>query len=535
MNFEHFSIPFSQIRQLSKTDKNYVTASDDLREFYKYPVHINSFKQVIEDKQRQGVDRELLYRVFHSQYALLEPAAYINSQINALKNENTFTVTTAHQPCLFTGPLYFIYKIVSTINLAEVLKKHYPGYHFVPVFVIGGEDHDFEEINHAHLYNKTLTWDNGGQFGAVGEMKTSTLAKVLSELKEIVGTSDHATTIYELIEKSYTGAATFGMATQALLNALFAERGLLILNMNDRDLKRRFIPVMQDELTNEHAHKFVGETQAALANAGYHPQAFSRNINLFYLKDQLRERIIREENGDFKVNNTDLVFSQSAMLQQVNDHPEYFSPNVILRPLYQETILPNLAYIGGGGEIAYWLERKSLFEFYQINFPMLIRRNSLLWLDKQTMNKMQKSGLSVQDLFEKPLDLAQAILLRQAKVAFNLEPEIEKLGQIFKDIAHKAFQVDPTLEKYAMAECTKLLKGIESVEDRLRKTEKQKHETLLNQVANIQQKLFPNDGLQERTDNFIPFYIKYGPAWMDALIENLHPLGAGFDIIMEKE
>lgn len=532
---EHLRIPFGMLRQISLSDRAYAEGDPLLRPFYRYEPGWASFQEVIQKRKQFPIDRKLLVNTLREQYDLLDPLDRTADQIQKLEAENTFTVVTAHQPCLFTGPLFFIYKIISTIRIAQQLSLRFPDHHFVPVFVIGGEDHDFAEINHARLYGKTISWQQNGMSGAVGDMPARSLSQPLEELKSTLGPSEEAAAIYSTVEMAYTRYDDFATATQALLHAWFGKWGLIVINMNRKELKRAFIPVMREELMQQSSHSLVEETQEALAKAGFPPQAFSRNINLFYLRPGLRERIIIEEDGRYIVNNTDLQFRADELLTELESHPERFSPNVILRPLYQETILPNLAYIGGGGEIAYWLERLSLFDHFGIPFPMLVRRHSVLWIDKTLSGKMQKAGLSLTDLTEKPADLQQLILLRQAGASFHLDEEKRKMEEIFSHVASKAAFVDPTLEKYALAECAKLMKGIEGIEDRLRKSEKQKHDILLQQVSNLQQKLFPGDSLQERTDNCLPFLVRYGPAWFDALLQQLDPFAGGFDVLIEKE
>ena len=178
-------IPFPQVPQLSSKDVAYAEQDPALRPFFKYEVNLEAFSQVIEDKKKDAIDRNTLVKVLKSQYAQLETTEIIEKNIEALLDKETFTVTTAHQPSLFTGPLYFIYKIISTLNLAGQLNRRYPNQYFVPVFITGGEDHDFEEINHANLFNKTIIWENE-ESGAVGQMKTSSLSSALAELKEIL-------------------------------------------------------------------------------------------------------------------------------------------------------------------------------------------------------------------------------------------------------------------------------------------------------------------------------------------------------------
>lgn len=522
-------IPFKEIPQLAKTDVAYATAHPSLKPFYSYTVDIQSFAKVIEDRKEFEVDRDLLADTLINQYKGCSDKNAARLNIEALRSDNTFTIVTAHQPSLLLGPLYFIYKIMSVINLTRQLKQQYPTFHFIPTFVIGGEDHDFEEVNYINLFNKKLIWQNDEK-GAVGMMNTSSLLPILEELKAILGDSENATRIFSLIKKAYTENERYHSATQSLLNELFGDYGLVVINMNDVALKRRFIPYLLKEIIDRPSHDLVAKTQHELLQIGFKAQAFPREINLFYLKEQMRERIVFEDN-QYKVLNTEIVFSEKEIIEEVNSHPENFSPNVIFRPLFQEVILPNLAYIGGGGELAYWLERKNQFEHFNVFFPMLIRRNSVVWIDEMSSNKMEKLHLSPFDLFQDIDLLVKSYIIKNAESELNLNQEKVDFQGIFKRIESIAKRVDPTLEKAVISESVKQLQSLEQLESRIVRAEKQKHEASLNQIKTLVQKFCPNGGLQERFDNFLPFYVKYGQSFFDTLLNECNPLKEGFIVI----
>jgi len=524
-------IPFTEVSQLSASDVAYATQNPALRPFYQYETTLDAFAQVIKDKAKNPTDRATLVQVLRDQYASLPAHPGVQAQVEALADERTFTVVTAHQPSLFTGPLYFIIKICATIHLAQKLRAAYPDYQFVPVFVTGGEDHDFEEINHLNLFCNTLTWTND-EAGAVGQMSAATLAPVLAQLQEMLGDSEAAQRVYQELAASYTRHATYGQATVDYVHTLFADYGLVVVDMNKPALKRLFVPIMREELLHQPSQPLIEKAQAELTAAGFSGQAHASHINLFYLRDGLRERI--ERKGDqYTVLNTDYRFTEAEMLAELEAHPEHFSPNVIMRPLYQELVLPNLAYIGGGGEIAYWLERKEQFAHFGLNFPMLIRRNSLLWLDRGTVKRMAKLELQVPDLFLETETLLKKFVKNQTDNELTIQAEKEQLAQLFQSIAAKAREIDPTLAQAIEAEYTRQAKSVENLEGRLMRAEKQKHETALNQIRTLKEKLFPNNGLQERTDNFLAFYLRQGPDFFAQLIEVLDPLEEGFVVVEE--
>lgn len=317
------------------------------------------------------------------------------------------------------------------------------------------------------------------------------------------------------------------------LHELFADYGLVVLDMSHPELKAAFVPVMRKELLEQPSAAIVESTIRELETAGYPAQASPREINLFYLGDELRERIVLEEDGSYSVLNTDMHFTREELLGKLETHPGHFSPNVILRPLYQETILPNLAYIGGGGEIAYWLERKAQFAHFDINFPMLIRRNSALWVDPVAVKRINKLGFRLEDLF-RPTDLLIREYVRgHADSELSLGDERKQLEALFDSIAEKAFAIQPPLKKGVLAEKTKQLKTLDNWESRLIREEKHKHETEVNQIRSIREKLFPEGGLQERNENFLAYYTKLGSDYFRVLLEHLHPLEKSFTVFLE--
>ena len=524
-------IPFSKVSQFSKKDVAYDSNDQALRPFFNYEANIASFEKVIKAKQQQSIDRETLYQALKNQYADLAQDDRIDQQIEALRKDNGFTIITAHQPSLFTGPLYYIYKIMSTINLTEQLNEAYPSQHFVPLFITGGEDHDFEEVNHMELFNKKLVWESGEK-GSVGAMKTSTVQPVLAELKSIVGESENAIQLMDILEKAFEKNERYGDATVEMVHELFKTYGLLVLNMNSSILKGAFATIVKEEIFNQPSKFLVEKAQKALEVAGFKAQAFPRTINFFYLGDQFRERIVYED-SKYRVLNQNIEFSKEELEKEIDNYPERFSSNVVMRPLFQEAILPNLAYIGGGGELAYWLERKEQFAHFKIPFPMLIRRNSVLWIDKAAAKRMSKSNLGTMDLLLEEESLVKHFVHQQSTETLDLNAEIKVINEAFEGIKVKALALDPGLEKKVAAEQAKQMNVLKGLESRLIKSAKQKHETGVNQVRNIYQKLFPNGSLQERKHNFIPFYLQHGKAYFDILKEALDPMTKGLVVITE--
>jgi bacillithiol biosynthesis cysteine-adding enzyme BshC len=426
-------------------------------------------------------------------------------------------VTTGHQLCLFTGPLYFIYKIASTINLCKALKTNFPEKDFVPVYWMASEDHDFEEINHAFAFGKKVMW-NSTQKGAVGEFSTEGLQEVITELKTILGDNEKSNELIQLFEKAYTNHSNLADATRYLVNELFGEYGIVILDGNDSNLKQLFKDEFKKDIFENTSVQLVNKTIDKL-KVNYSAQVTPRDINVFYKEKGLRERI-EKQGSHYAVLNTDITFTEQELNNIIETTPEKLSPNVVLRPLYQQKILPNIAYVGGPGEIAYWLEYKTLFEVYEIHLPILMPRNFVMFIDKGTQNKIQKLNLTIEDVFKDGEELVKAFIKTQHD-DINLEAAKTQLTSIYASVLETVSAIDKTLVGTTEAEKQKSINGIATIEQKINRALKQKSETDINQIWAIKEKLFPKNTPQERYDNFSMYYTKFGKEFIANLMNEL--------------
>ena len=513
-------LPFEQTNQFKAIFLDYISGNEKLNTCYNQFPTVSSFEKQIKEKAFSKVKREVLVKSLENQYSNITHPPLAN--IQALQNENTFTVVTGHQLNIFSGPLYFIYKIVTTINLAKELAEKYPAYHFVPVYWMATEDHDFEEISFFNLFGKKYQWDRPDAKGAVGKLDLKGLESIIEEMDELP----------ECFKTAYLEKGNLTEATRYYVNELFGKDGLVIIDGDDAALKTEFREVLYDDLFNHSAQQKVMETNEKLLEMGYKPQIHPREINLFYHKDGIRERI--EKEGEvFKVLNTDIQFSGKEAETLLDTHPEYFSPNVVLRPVYQETILPNLAYIGGPSELAYWLQLKGVFDHFQTVFPMLVPRNFALFINRANCKKFSKLGIDCKQIFEDENTLKNNFVQTNAEQNLELDEEIAALEKVFEGILSKAVAVDKSLEGFIGAETKKVVKQIENIRKRIKKAEENKQSQSVNQLLNLKKKLFPNGSPQERTDNFLNFYLN-DPHFIDYLKTHFDALDFQF-IVLEDE
>jgi bacillithiol synthase len=522
------SISYQKSGYFTKLIVDYLDKKTELNSLYNHFPNIENFAEQIKEKEENysSSNRSVLVTALKKQYKSFNVSSKTKSNIELLSNSNTFTITTGHQLNLFTGPLYFIYKIISTINLCVELKQKYPDYNFVPVYWMATEDHDFEEINYFNFKNVKIKWKIESH-GPVGRLSTADLKEVFEVFATELGLGDNAEYLKKLFKDSYLKYTNLADSTRYLANELFGDKGLVILDGDDSLLKELFIPFVKEELVNQTSFKKVSKTNSLLKE--YSIQVNPREINMFYIEDNLRERILFEDN-QYKINNTNLAFSESEILQLLEKHPEKFSPNVILRPLYEEVVLPNLCYIGGGGEIAYWLQLKSNFEANNITFPILLVRNSVLLATEKQVLKADKLHLSWQDLFSNQQELFNKKTQEFSKLNLDFTEQKAALKLQFEKLNAIATLTDKSFQGAVKAQEAKQTKGLENLEKRLLKAEKRMHADQLERILQLQNELFPNQGLQERRANFAEFYLEFGNDFIQKLFIALKPLEPNFTI-----
>ncbi|QNJ98313.1 bacillithiol biosynthesis cysteine-adding enzyme BshC [Constantimarinum furrinae] len=525
------AIPYKETGYFSELICDYLSEKPELKPFYEYFPKEEFF---LAQLQKKGASfstdaRQILVNRLTAQYEQINTSEATRKNIETLASNKTFTITTGHQLNLFTGPLYFLYKIFSVINLSEKLDKEYPDYDFVPVYWMATEDHDFEEINYFNLFGNKVQW-NRKAGGAVGELNTDGLEVIQKELQTALGGGKNAKELVALFSQAYTQHTNLADATRFIANALFADYGLVIVDGNDATLKKAFIPYAEKELTENLSYNEVSETTARLTALGYKEQVHPREINLFYLKEGLRERIIAKD-GTFFINDTELSFSEAEILKELKDHPERFSPNALLRPLFQELVLPNLCYVGGGGELAYWFQLKDYFNSVNVPFPMLLLRNSVVLLPKNLSEKMEKLDVEFALLFLPKSDLESYYTKKISEIPIDLSTQRKHLQEQFKSLYQTAENTDASFVGAVAAQEKKQLNGLDHLEKRLLKAQKRKLADRLHRLTAIQEQLFPKGNLQERVLNFAEFYNDQGPGLLEQLKEELDPLSGDFSII----
>ncbi len=522
-------LPYSDTGFFSTLLTDYVASNVQLSNFYEHQVNYKGISAAIKQREKFNTKRELLVQVLTKKYQHVGTSAKQLHNIQQLLQPNTFTITTAHQPNIFTGHLYFIYKILHAVKVADELNTTMPDKHFIPIYYMGSEDADLDELGHVFIDGTKYTWQTE-QTGAVGRMLVD--ENLIGILKKISGqllVHPFGQQIMDVMCHCYTIGITIEQATFLLVNQLFGQFGLLVLLPDNEDLKASFLPIIAKELTEQFSHKKVQET-ATIFPPAYKLQASGRPINLFYLQHQSRKRI--EWNGQqFNVVDTNVVFSKQAMLAEFTNHPEKCSPNVILRPIFQEWVLPNIAFIGGGGEIGYWLELKKVFDAAEVPYPMLIVRNSFLIIEQQQQQLINKLQLSTLEMFKDTLTIINNFVQKSSTKQLQLTQELRQLTAVYQTIQATAGNIDSTLATHTAALLTIATNKINTLQSKMLRAERKKNEAVVRQITKLKKQLFPQNNLQERVENFMLLYAKHGPSFIQTVYKYSSALQQQFAII----
>lgn len=519
-------ISIAETASFSALVNDYINRNNAVDPFFSFTPDDVGIKEAISRRAQFPVDRTTLVRCIRKQYEGLEMGEAVRRNIELLSEPDTFTVCTAHQPNLMGGYLYFIYKIMHAVKLVQHLKQQHPEHHFVPVFYIGSEDNDFEELSVFRYSGKQYRWYSSQQ-GAVGRMQTKELKPLLDELFKHLGPpGSNVIALKELLLKAYSEQDTIADATRVLVHLLMGQYGIVVVDPDDADLKRTFRSIAWKELTEPVAYRLVSATSKQLSER-YQAQAFVRPVNFFYLKDQVRERIEKQDDH-WEVVHTGFRFNATQLEEELDRHPERFSPNVILRGLFQETILPNVAFIGGGSEVAYWLQLRSLFEHYGIFYPALILRQSVMWVPGEAEKLMRKSGVELKDIFAKTSRLQTQYTVAHHREALDISEATLALEQAVKAMKEQAMAIDPALSRSADAVLTKMNYQVDVLKRKMLRAAKRKDADQMNRISRLRALLFPEERLQERYDSFLQYYIDMGEDFFELLLEGTQPYGGRF-------
>ena len=510
-------IAFSEIESIPQLVKDFL--NQDIEGFESQTFSLDNIAKQIHLKQNAftSESREIISEEIQSQLSDFKLSSKQRENLENLKLKNTFTITTGHQLNLFSGPVFFVYKILQTIKTCSFLKQNFPDFNFVPVYWMASEDHDFAEINHFKTENNyyEINEKSGSAVGRIDINDTFFISEFEKEFKDSI----FGTELILMLKEAYKAGNTLTKAIQTLVNRLFSDFGLLILDGDSKALKSQIKDVFKDELENFSLNKNSKEKVDFLTNKYGKVQVNPREINLFYLSET-RDRI-DFDGKNYIVVDKNIQFTKEEILSELENFAEKFSPNALMRPVYQETILPNLAYIGGNAEIMYWLELKDYFAKLNLPFPILIPRNSMLFLKEKTLDKMDKLDLKVEDFFQNFTKITNNKILDKNEILNLLNEKESQLVKQFSELKNAAETTEQSFGNLVNAEETRQLKSFGRMKKRLLRAEKIKQNELLERLENLFLDVHPSKTWQERIYNFSVFFADFGYSWIEFCMEEM--------------
>jgi len=538
MKYNATSIPYSATGVFSTLVNDYISGNGTARDYVPYTPDLEGIKKAIQQRKFSAIQRQTLVSILENQYQALGAVTHeknmaafekVHANIGLLKKDNCFAVTTAHQPNLFTGPLYFFYKIIHVIKLASALKSQFPENDFVPVYYMGSEDADLAEVGSYSIDGAKHQWKTK-QTGAIGRMLVDDhLLQLLQNLEGYWSVKPDGKESLAIIKGTYKKGNTINEATLQMVHSFFGQYGLVVVQPDDAKLKSLFSEVMQKELTTQFSHAAIQPALNSLSE-NYHVQSEGRDINLFYLKDANRNRI--EKTGElFSVVDTDIQFTQAEIIKELQTYPDRFSPNVILRGAYQETIIPSVVFVGGGGELAYWMELKEVFDQAEVNYPVIILRNSFLFINEKQSKQWASLEFNTEALFISIPDLELTYVKKQSVENLALTEHIASLINLYNTIQQDVIKIDASLGNHALNLSLQAQKKLALLEKKMVRAEKRKQHTSLARIHSNKLELFPDNNLQERVENFSKWVGAYGWSWVEAILNNSNSVEASFTII----
>ncbi len=472
--------------------------------------------------------REILVNSLVCQYNSI--GENIPPEVYQLKKNGVFTVTTGHQLCFMGGPQFFIHKIVSTIKSCHLLKAKYPQKDFVPVFWMATEDHDFQEISQTTIFGKKFFTENTVDTIAVGRLKSTVFQPLFEEVKDFFKTDEKFKILEDIFEKAMT-FDTWSKTTRFWVHQLFKDYGLVILDADDVELKKSFKSVMVAEINEQFVHRCVKESNQKLSDLNYQVQIEPRELNLFYHDISKRERIKMEEDH-FKI--ADMYYEKDDLFNLTESDIHRFSPNVLLRPLYQEHILPNLAYVGGPSELAYWLQLKSTFEFVDIAYPILILRDHFAFMNEKQLQQWNDYGFSKDQLLADFDQLINTMVKKEMYEFADFNPFYKQIDEMEKELSNLVSKLDQSLLGTVGSSIKSMKKALQNTEGKFKKTIKRRNEQKTNQLLKIQQQVMQNNGLVERKESFISTYLKF-ENYIELLIDSSDPGSGQLSLLLNKK
>lgn len=492
--------------------KAYVTGDSRLASYFEhFPVNPASLSFAATTHSWSG-DRAELVRVLTEINSPFHPHPAAMDNIRRLGQDGALAMVTGQQLTVFGGPMFTMYKLITAIVMARQVESA-TGKPVVPVFWMADEDSDYAEIagigfpSKGQWYSDSLAPESSIPHSA-GYLNVGTdIERLLASVDDALTPGDHHDAILTLLRNAYHPAATHPAAFGSLLTQLFSKHGLVLAGTTSTSAKKLLAPVMIRYAERHDRCRQALETTSADIAARYHAQATVSGTLLF-------EHSPTKGRVKIEAITPDLV-------ERIRATPELFSPNVFLRPILQDTLLPTLAYIGGPGEIAYYAQMRAFYDVMDCPMPVILPRFSATFVEGNIRRHLDDSMLSWTAHNQRVEDLDAEVLKSSdmPDVDVNLDRWRADLERIHAEHGSWIAEVDATLSASAESVLKEQQNTLEKLRQKLMRALKQKEDTRLRRARQIRESLFPNGNLQEREWAMIHVMNRHGLGVWDELIE----------------
>jgi bacillithiol biosynthesis cysteine-adding enzyme BshC len=527
-------INFSDIPGHHNLFLDYLYEFENVSDFYTYDFrnrenYLKIFKNISENRRNLLPD---ISSVISGQYSLLAPSELTENNIKRLSDKKTLAIVTGQQLGILGGPLYTFYKIITVIKLSRFLSERYDDYNFVPVFWLEGDDHDFNEVRSINIidegnslftvgYKEEIEEDDSKQ--SVGlKIFDDSINEFFNNLSKGLKDTEFKSPLIEQLKDFYKEGKSFKEAFKDLIFNYFDEYGLVIFDPQDTEVKRLLKPIFKKEITDFRLHTEKLVHFSATLEELYHAQVKVKPVNLFLMVDEGRHSIEPVEN-EYRLRRKRKSFTQEQLLELLENEPEKFSPNVLLRPICQDYLLPTAFYVGGPSEISYFAQIKPLYEFYEIVPPIIYPRSSATILENPIANILEKHSVDINNIFIDVENVKKKIInsVEETSIDDMFDGLTNHVETAFDELKEKLIDLDKTIADSSNRYRDKIFGSINELKSKAEKAQQKKYDVTLRQIDRAAVNLFPNSNLQERELNFIYFANKYGDEFIKKIFDEL--------------
>ncbi|MCX7763239.1 MAG: bacillithiol biosynthesis cysteine-adding enzyme BshC [Candidatus Kryptonium sp.] len=511
---------------------DYVYNFKKVQKFYNHDfTDLNGLNLLFELVLKNYRNRKSVFEILRRQNLSYENHQ-AQDKLELFSKDNTLAVVTGQQVGFLSGPLYTIYKIITTIKLADFLSDKFPDFNFVPIFYLESEDHDFFEANHAKIFNTNnqlvrIEFEpedtKKENYGPVGEIKfNERLDIALKRLEDELQDTEFKSDVMKFVRSTYKNGFNFAESFVRFVAGLLKDRGLIFLNPNDAEIKKLLAPIFEAEIDEyPKLSNLIIDVSAELEKR-YHAQIKPRPVNLFLFYRGGRYPIEpADEEGMFRLKGVRFKFSKGELKHILDVNPQALSPNVVLRPICQDTLLPTVFYVAGPSEIAYFAQLKPAYAYFGIPMPVIFPRVSATIIEPKVSRIIEKYNIDLREVFTDFASVARKILIASSE--FDIEGFFSKarskIQTVIGEIRDFVSNIDSSLAGAVDNSAEKILYHINNIYEKTLIANQKRNEIIARQIEKLKVNLLPEDELQERVLNITYFLNKYSFELIDRLFD----------------